>query len=100
MKKGAKLVIVSMLICLVIILSLIVIFSRIHVSDDKITVIETSYGDNFNVSYDSYRDETLIEDNGSRFHLVIKGEVTSEDFKELQNPDNTKVYKVKYMVFF
>lgn len=100
MKKAIKLIIISPAVCLVIVLSLIFICSWVLAPGDKRTVIETSYGDIFNLSYDSYRDESLIEDTNSRFHLVIKGEVTNEDFMELQNPKNIRVYKVNQIIFY
>ena len=100
MSKVIKSIMILLIIGLIIFLALSIFCSWVLAPGDKRTVIETSYGDSFNVSYDSYRDECLIEDTNSRFNLVLKGEVTTEHFIELQNPKNIKAYKVNNIIFY
>lgn len=101
MSKAIKSIMISLAAGLVIFLFLMIIICRwVLTPGEKRTVIETSYGDVFNLSYDSYRNESLIEDTNSRFNLVLKGEVTSEDFIEIQNPKNIKVYKLEHIIFY
>lgn len=99
MKKTAEFLIISISVCLAIVLALIIFISQLFALE-KSDVIETSCGDEFDVTYDSFRDKSIIADNNSLFSLIVKGEVTNEDFKVLQNSDGVKVYKVKYIAFF
>lgn len=69
-------------------------------TEEEKVLVETSCGDSFYVSYDSFKDKSLLEDNNSRFNAVIKGKITNKDIELLYNSKEIKVYKIAYLAVF
>ncbi|WP_298530013.1 hypothetical protein [uncultured Ruminococcus sp.] len=77
------------------------IYYRINSENDsEVVIVNTEAGDSFKLSYDTYKNKSLIEDCNSRFNLVIHNKIDSNEIKLLFVNEDIKIYNADYFVFF
>ena len=64
------------------------------------TVIETKYGDKFELINDGLDKTSILQDTKSSFHYVFDGELSKKDIKELKQSSSLRVYQVRDIVIF
>lgn len=96
MKKSLKIIIDSLIVFALICCSSCGIVN----DEDYKERIETTCGDSFSLLFDSFKVKTTVEDNNSRFHVTLKGEIMKDDIKLLSDSDGIKLYRFKYLAVY
>ena len=99
MSKGFKKGLLIFLTTISVIVVVFFLILAIALSEDKYTV-KTQYGDSFDVSYDGFRDKSILSDPNSRFYLTVNGKLSENDIKCLKKSSALKVYRIKDVSFF
>lgn len=68
------------------------IYYRINSENDsEVVIVNTEAGDSFKLSYDTYKNKSLIEDCNSRFNLVIHNKIGSSCYINLPDMEKSNI---------
>ena len=99
MRKLKKYTFIVLLLGVLFLPFILLLFAFMIDTTDR-TVIETKYGDRFELIYDEFGDKGILQDTNSGFHYVFDGELSKKDIKELKQSSSLRVYQVRDIVIF
>ena len=99
MRKLKKYTFIVLLLGVLFLPFILLLFAFMIDTTDR-TVIETKYGDKFELINDGLDKTSILQDTKSSFHYVFDGELSKKDIKELKQSSSLRVYQVRDIVIF
>jgi hypothetical protein len=99
MRKLKKYTFIVLLLGVLFLPFILLLFAFMIDTTDR-TVIETKYGDKFELINDGLDKTRILQDTKSSFHYVFDGELSKKDIKELKQSSSLRVYQVRDIVIF
>lgn len=62
--------------------------------------VQTEYSDIFNLSFDSYKVTTIVQNNESDFYLVFNRKIDAHDIIGIKNIPEIKAYIIDNVIFY